>query len=195
MNLFKLSFSTIAFSTLIFASNYKIESTASNADFLMKFSKNQDLRIEFTNIKGGFDFDDKKLTLESLKSDIELKDFTTSQDEYNILVEKKIFNIEKFPKIKFTATDIEQDKIYGDLTINNVTKNIELDLENSGDFFGKIYLKLSGKIKRSYFDLTWDELLDTGSSSFDNDIELELNLEANKEENQTFTKIIEKNKK
>ena len=93
------------------------------------------------------------------------------------------------------ATKIEQDRIFGDLTIRNVTKNVEFDLENSGEFFGKIYLKISGKIKRSYFDLTWDELLDTGSSSVDNDIFIEIDIEAKKEEKLNFTKVIEKSKK
>ncbi len=101
----------------------------------------------------------------------------------------------KYPKIKFVATKIEQDRIFGDLTIRNVTKNVEFDLENSGEFFGKIYLKISGKIKRSYFDLTWDELLDTGSSSVDNDIFIEIDIEAKKEEKLNFTKVIEKSKK
>ena len=142
MNLIKLSFSTLALSSLLFASNYKIDSNTSKAEF-----------------------------------------------------STKIFDSKKFPNIKFVATKIEQDTIFGDLTIKNVTKNIELDFENSGEFFGKVYLKLSGKIKRSYFDLTWDELLDTGSSALDNEIAIEIDIEAEKQEKLKFTKIIEKSSK
>lgn len=101
----------------------------------------------------------------------------------------KKYLMKKIPKIKFVATKIEQDRIFGDLTIRNVTKNVEFDLENSGEFFGKIYLKISGKIKRSYFDLTWDELLDTGSSSVDNDIFIEIDIEAKKKKNLILLKL------
>ena len=51
------------------------------------------------------------------------------------------------------------------------------------------------KIKRSYFDLTWDELLDTGSSALDNEIAIEIDIEAEKQEKLKFTKIIEKSSK
>ncbi len=195
MNLIKFSLSTLALSTLLFASSYKIDSKTSSADFSMKYSKSNDFKIEFKTVGGEFIYDEKKLILNSFKSEIDLEDFVTSKDELRTLVEDKIFNIKKFPKIKFVATQIEEDRIIGDLTINNVTKNIEFDLENSGEFFGKLYLKLSTKIKRAYFDLTWDELLDTGSSNFDNEIDVEINIEANKINNLPFSKVIEKNKK
>ncbi len=195
MKLIKLSFSTLALSTFLFASSYKIDSNSSTADFSIKYLKTQEIKGEFDNIVGEFSFDEKKSLLTSLKGEIELDSLSTSKDDLTTLISDKIFDIKKFPKMKFVATKIEQDRIFGDLTIRDVTKNIELDFENSGEFFGKIYLKLSGKIKRSYFDLTWDELLDIGSSVTDNDIFIEINLEANKEQKLNFTKIIEKTKK
>lgn len=196
MNLIKLSFSTLALSSLLFASNYKINSNTSKAEFSTKYLKTQDVKGEFNKIIGEFNFDEKKSLLTSLKGEININSLSTSKDDLTTyIVSEKILDSKKFPKMKFVATKIELDRIFGDLTIRNVTRNIELDLENSGEFFGKVYLKLSGKIKRSYFDLTWDELLDTGSSALDNQISIEIDIEAEKQEKLKFTKIIEKSSK
>ena len=179
MNLIKLSFSTLALSSLLFASNYKIDSNTSKAEFSTKYLKTQDVKGEFNKIVGEFNFDEKKSLLTSLKGEININSLSTSKNDLTaFIISEKIF-----------------DSIFGDLTIKNVTKNIELDFENSGEFFGKVYLKLSGKIKRSYFDLTWDELLDTGSSALDNEIAIEIDIEAEKQEKLKFTKIIEKSSK
>ena len=196
MNLIKLSFSTLALSSLLFASNYKIDSNTSKAEFSTKYLKTQDVKGEFNKIVGEFNFDEKKSLLTSLKGEININSLSTSKNDLTaFIISEKIFDSKKFPNMKFVATKIEQDRIFGDLTIKNVTKNIELDFENSGEFFGKVYLKLSGKIKRSYFDLTWDELLDTGSSALDNEIAIEIDIEAEKQEKLKFTKIIEKSSK
>ena len=131
-----------------------------------------------------------------MEAKIKLDSLDMKKDDFKAyILSEKIFDIKKYPEIKFTATKIEEDRVFGDLTIKNVTKNIELDFENSGDFFGKIYLKISGKIKRSYFDLTWDELLDIGSSAVSNDIIIDIDVLAEKEEDIKFTKIFEKTKK
>lgn len=197
MNLIKLSFSTLALSSLLFASNYKIDSNSSKATFSIKYLKNQEVKGEFIKISGDFNFDEKKSLLTSLSSELKVDSLQTPpiNELATFITSEKIFDSNKYPNIKFVSTKIEQDRIFGDLTIKNITRNVEFDLENSGEFFGKVYLKASGKIKRSYYDLTWDELLDTGSSALDNDIYIEIDLEANKEEKVKFSKIIEKSSK
>lgn len=196
MNLIKLSFSTLALSTLLFAGNYKIDSSSTKASFLVKYLNNEEIKGEFGEITGSFVYDDKKSNISKMEAKIKLDSLDMKKDDFKAyILSEKIFDIKKYPEIKFTATKIEEDRVFGDLTIKNVTKNIELDLENSGDFFGKIYLKISGKIKRSYFDLTWDELLDIGSSAVSNDIIIDIDVLAEKEEDIKFTKIFEKTKK
>ena len=50
------------------------------------------------------------------------------------------------------------------------------------------YIKIKWKNKKLLFDLTWDELLDTGSSALDNKITIEIDIEAEKQEKLKFTK-------
>ncbi len=196
MNLIKLSFSTLALSTLLFAGNYKIDSSSTKASFLVKYLNNEEIKGKFGEITGSFVYDDKKSNISKMDAKIKLDSLDMKKDDFKAyILSEKIFDTKKYPEIKFTATKIEEDRVFGDLTIKNVTKNIELDLENSGDFFGKIYLKISGKIKRSYFDLTWDELLDIGSSAVSNDIIIDIDVLAEKEEDIKFTKIFEKTNK
>ena len=60
MNLIKLSFSTLALSTLLFAGNYKIDSSSTKASFLVKYLNNEEIKGEFGEITGSFVYDDKK---------------------------------------------------------------------------------------------------------------------------------------
>ena len=49
MNLIKLSFSTLALSSLLFASNYKIDSNTSKAEF-SKIFKTQDVKVSLIRL-------------------------------------------------------------------------------------------------------------------------------------------------
>lgn len=193
MKLFKLSFSTIALSAMLFAGNYTIDKESSSADFSLKYLKTKDLNGSFKSINGSLEYDEKTAILKSLNGEILLDFVDTSVPHVDeILKSDKVFNTSKFPNMKFVATKIEEDTIFGNLTIKDVTRNIELDLKNSGVFFDKLYLQLSGKIKRSQFDLTWDELISTGSVAVSNDISIVVNIEANLKEEMKFTRIINK---
>jgi len=68
-------------------------------------------------------------------------------------------------------------KINGELTIKDVTKNVELQAEYSGqmkDPWGntKIGLSINGKINRKDFGLTWNAALETGGVLVSEEIKL-----------------------
>ncbi|MFW2442664.1 YceI family protein, partial [Aliarcobacter butzleri] len=68
---------------------------------------------------------------------------------------------------------------YGDLTIRNVTKNIKLELENQAFLDKQVIFSMKGETKRSYFDISWDELLETGSIAVSDEIKLTINIKGN----------------
>lgn len=83
------------------------------------------------------------------------------------------FDVINFPKMKFVATKFEKlDKkgsyrMYGDLTIRSVTKNIGLDVEFAGivkDPWGnnKAGFVISGKLDRRDFGLRWNVITEAG---------------------------------
>src|SRR5438270_1052876 len=100
-------------------------------------------------------------------------------------------DVEKFPIIKFKSTDIQGDeqnfKLTGDLTIRDITRPITLDVTFEGqtkDPWGgeRIGFSAKGKIDRRDFGLTWNQLLETGGVAVGNEIKINVEVEAIKQQ-------------
>ncbi|MEM7548884.1 MAG: YceI family protein [Bacteroidota bacterium] len=102
------------------------------------------------------------------------------------LKDEDFFHAEKYPEIKFVSTSFEKKdrntySIKGDLTIRDVTKEVELTAE----FGGKINaydktlagFSIKGSINRFDFGLKWDDTLDGGSLIVGEEVELDLDVE------------------
>ena len=83
------------------------------------------------------------------------------------------FNAKKFPKMIFVSKSLKKIKgkkykMKGDLTIRDITKEVELDVKFNGiikDPWGNVRagFSLEGEINRFDFNLKWSKLLETGS--------------------------------
>jgi polyisoprenoid-binding protein YceI len=87
----------------------------------------------------------------------------------------------------FVSTKVEQDgddlTVIGDLTMNGVTRQVELDAEFDGrgmSPFGMEVIGFSGKTKisREDFGITWNAALETGGVLVANDVKISLHIEA-----------------
>ena len=97
-------------------------------------------------------------------------------------------DVEKYPTLTFRSTEIavsDDDKVTvtGDLTINDVTPPVTIELEFEGsatDPFGNERVGFEGEttIKRSDWGLTWNAALETGGFLVSDKIELELEISA-----------------
>ncbi|HVD97025.1 MAG TPA: YceI family protein [Cytophagaceae bacterium] len=97
------------------------------------------------------------------------------------------FDVEKYPTIKFEGTSFQkvkgnEYKLKGDLTIKNVTKPIELNVEYGGsatDFYGnkKAGFEVTGKINRKEYGLTWDGITEAGAIVVGEEVKLNLNIQ------------------
>lgn len=95
-------------------------------------------------------------------------------DRNNHLKSADFFEAEKYPKIifkskKFEKVDDEEYKLYGDFTIRDITKSIELKVIYGGtitDPWGKTRagFKVLGSINRFDYDLKWNALIETGGA-------------------------------
>jgi polyisoprenoid-binding protein YceI len=82
------------------------------------------------------------------------------------------FDVERYPEIRFVSTRIKHVeggtyRLAGDLTIKDVTREVELDasVEGSGeDPWGneRVGIKIRGSIDRTEFGLTWQQALAKG---------------------------------
>ena len=180
MNFLKSTLVSFAVTTTLFAGNYAIDTSLSNANFTVKHLKVTNVTGTFNDMSGNFEYDEETNKLKSLKGEIVVSSINTAdekRDEH--LKSEDILNVKKFPKIFFKSTKIEDNIVYGDLTIRNVTKNIKLELENQAFLDKQVIFSMKGETKRSYFDISWDELLETGSIAVSDEIKLTINIKGN----------------
>jgi len=91
------------------------------------------------------------------------------------------FDVENFQEINFTANtfeNVDKDgsyKLYGDLSIKGIKKQIKLDVEFGGlvkDPWGnhKAVFNINGKINRKDWGLNWNAVLETGGVLVSEDV-------------------------
>ena len=93
---------------------------------------------------------------------------TKNKDRDNHLKSDDFFNAEKFPEMKFVSKSFDGEKLVGDLTIRDVTKEVTLDAEFNGiavDSYGqtKAGFEIAGEINRKEFNLTWNAVTEAGN--------------------------------
>lgn len=97
------------------------------------------------------------------------------------------FDAAKNPTVTFAGTlakDGGKYKLKGDLTMHGVTKSVEFDVTYGGSIETgrgtKAGFKLSGKINRRDFGLTWDNKVPTGELVVSDTVEIVCKIEADK---------------
>lgn len=183
MKLIKLGLVSLVVSSALFAGNYTLDASHTNAAFTVKHMMITNVTGKFNDIAGTFEYDETTNTLKSINGEIVVASINTAnekRDEH--LKAEEMFDVTKFPKITFKSTKIEKDVVYGDFTMKGVTKNIKLDLETSSvikDPWGKqrTGFSLNGKIKRSDFGIVWNKALETGGVAVSDEVKLAIDIE------------------
>lgn len=137
-----------------------------------------------SNIKGGFNnftaemqAEDDTFKKVQVKATIQTDSVSTnSADRDAHLKGEDFFNVAVNPQITF-ETDSLDNEITGNLTLNGVTKPIQLDVDFGGinlDPWGntKAGFSFEGKIKRSDFGLSWNAALETGGVMVSDDVKI-----------------------
>ena len=150
------------------------------------------VRGAFTEFAGTAHLDTAKPSASSVTLRIATASIDTgTPDRDGHLRSADFLDVERFPEMVFTSTDVEQvdDDVYrvtGDLTIKDVTRSVSVDFTMTGsalDPFGNTRVGFEGAlaIKRSDWDLTWNALLDTGGVLVSDRIQVEFDVSAIKE--------------
>lgn len=92
---------------------------------------------------------------------------TSNPDRDAHLKSADFFDVENNPTITFRSTELKGDTLHGELTINGITKPVELDFAYEGaatDPFGVYRAGFTGEttISRKEFGLTWNAALEAG---------------------------------
>ncbi len=92
---------------------------------------------------------------------------TKNKDRDTHLKSDDFFNSEKFPEMKFVSKSFDGEKLIGDLTIRDVSKEVTLEVDFNGtavDPYGqtKAGFEIKGEINRKDFNLTWSAVTEAG---------------------------------
>lgn len=113
--------------------------------------------------------------------------FTGSEARDNHLRSADFFDAENNPTVTFTSADFRVDDddltLVGDLTLNGVTRPVELDVEFNGaatDPFGyqRIGFEAKTRVNRKDFGLTWNAALETGGVLVSDQVTILLDISA-----------------
>jgi len=171
------------------AGDYKLDESHTQVGFKIKHLVISTVSGRFNKFTGGFKFDEKKGTLDSVEVIIEAASIDTNEaDRDKHLKSKDFFDVAKFPSLKFVSTKVthkenKPDSVDGNLTIHGVTKPVVLNVEFNGsatDPWGneRVAFEASTKIKRKDFGLTWNKTLDKGGVMIADDVKIEIEGEA-----------------
>jgi polyisoprenoid-binding protein YceI len=164
---------------------YKIDAMHSEIKFRVKHLMISNVTGEFktfdaTIVAQNEDFSDAQISFEA-----DVNSISTNQEQRDAhLKSDDFFNAEQFPKMTFQSTSVTKTGegellVKGNLTIRDVTKEVELKAEVGGtmvDFYGqtKVGFDITGTIKRKDFNLKWDAVTEAGGVVVSDDVKLVL---------------------
>lgn len=124
----------------------------------------------------------------SVEAVIETASITTGDDQRDAHLRSADFlDVEQFPKMTFRSTSVRAEGndfvVVGDLTIKEVTRQVELQLEFDGvetDPWGgtRAGFTAETEINRKDFGLTWNVALETGGVLVGDKVKITLDIQA-----------------
>lgn len=167
---------------------WQVDQAHSHIYFSVKHMMIATVRGEFRNFDGTFDFDENNPTQSSFEVYIDAASMATNDKQRDSHLRSPDFlNAEEYPTLTFVSKRVEREdknhgRLIGDLTIRDVTREVELDVNYAGQAkspWGTTSAGFSAKttISRKNWDLTWNQALETGGWLVGDNINIEIELE------------------
>jgi len=142
----------------------------------------------FESFKGDVNFDEENPTNSYANLEIDVASVNTGIDQRDDhLRSPDFFDVEKFPIIYFKSKKVvpngdNDGRLIGDLTIRDVTKEVELDVEYAGKAKSpwgttSAGFSASTSINRKDWGLNWNQALETGGVLVSDKIKIEIEAE------------------
>ncbi|GAP15050.1 uncharacterized conserved protein [Longilinea arvoryzae] len=171
---------------------WKIDNAHTVIEFAVRHMMISTVRGRFERFDGNVDFNETNTASSSVDVRIETASINTNEPQRdNHLRSADFFESEKYPYLTFKSTRVEQlddttGRIYGDLTIRNITHPVVLETEYNGQArspWGKFSAGFTAntKINRKDWNLVWNQTLETGGVLVGDDIKIHIELEVIKE--------------
>lgn len=169
---------------------YNIDPAHTQVIFKVKHFGISTVSGRFDSFEGSYVFDNDDLNRSSVNAKIDATSINTNNEKRdNHLKSPDFLNAEKHSEILFVSReikDVDSDGefvILGDLTINGVTKPVELEAELGGvvekDPWGnkRSAFTATGEINRKDFGIQYNKLMDTGGLVVGDEVVIVLEVE------------------
>ncbi len=159
------------------ATKWLLDPTHSELTFKVRHMMISNVKGEFRNFNAEIEADDDSFTNAKTTAFVDTDSiWTNNTDRDNHLKSAEFFDAGNNPKITFESSSLT-DTVVGNLTINGVTKPVELNVEFGGinkDPWGntKAGFSFEGKISRKDFGLSWNAALETGGVMISDEVKL-----------------------
>lgn len=168
--------------------SYQIDNAHSQVQFTVRHMMISKVRGWFEKFEGSVELNEAKPANTKVDVRIETASINTREAARDgHLRSADFFESEKYPYMTFKSTRVEvldstTARLYGDLTIKDVTNPVVLDVEYSGSAkspWGSTSYGFSGHtvINRKDWGLTWNKGLETGGVLVGDDITIDIELE------------------
>ncbi len=147
------------------------------------------VRGQFNGVNGVVHYDPKRATDASVDATIDCRTLNTGVAKRDDQMRgPDFFDTKRFPMMKFKSKRVAvagagKLKITGDLTINEITREVVLDVDGPSapvkDAQGreKIGLSAATKIDRKDFHIVWNEILEGGGLAVADEVSITLDIE------------------
>jgi polyisoprenoid-binding protein YceI len=165
----------------LLAATFDVDPAHSSVGFTVRHMMISNVVGKFDTFSGTYVLKDGRLV--SLTGSIDTASVNTGIEKRDAdLKSPNFFDAPKYPEITFKMTELDGDKVTGELTMHGVTRPVTLDAEVSGtikDPWGntRSSVSLSGKLNRRDFGLTYNQLLETGGVVVGDEVKLAVELE------------------
>jgi polyisoprenoid-binding protein YceI len=169
---------------------WAIDREHSKAEFAVRYLVPETTGV-FGEVAGRLNFDEENPEKSLVETTIDVSSLDTGRQkrDEDLLEREDFFQAERFPEITFQSTQVEASdsdrlKVYGDLTIRDVTKEVMLDVqykEHDIDAYGthRAIFEAETELSREEYGLDWGGIL--GQVFIGDEVTVKLHLEALRE--------------
>jgi polyisoprenoid-binding protein YceI len=168
--------------------SWNIDNAHTLVQFAVRHMMLSKVRGQFEKFGGSVNLDEANPAATTLDIKIETASINTREPQRDgHLRSADFFDSEKYPVMEFKSKRVEVTgdttaKLYGDLTIKSITREVALDVEYLGkgkNPRGKTSIGFTGttRINRKDWNLTWNLALETGGVLVGDDIDITIELE------------------
>lgn len=165
---------------------WTVDEVHSVVEFSVRHMMISNVKGNFNSFSADIEADPNDLTDASIEFTIDANSIDTrKEDRDNHLRSADFFEVEKYPEIKFTATNIvkKTDNTYdvaGDFDMHGVSKPVTFNVVFEGQAGDIAGFSADTEINRADFGLTWNSTLETGGVLVSEKVKISLDLQLHK---------------